>query len=109
MRRLGLALPAAALCAAVGVAPPATGQQSAAIQKHCWEPISPLCMNQQSTYDGSRMQQSCDDQVEEFRRGMTQYATCLEERANLVRSMRDATVERHQCLKDGGTDCGDSS
>lgn len=108
MRRSRLALPAAALCAAVGVAAPAAAQQSAAIRQHCSEPISPLCMNQQSTYDGSRMELTCDDQVEEFRRGMTEYAACLEERANLVRSMRDATVDRHRCLKDGGTDCGDS-
>lgn len=71
--RIGIAL-------AVGLG--LSGLGPAAAQGICTEPVSPTCVDVETTYDNERTLKRCRRDVQDYSKAVDEYAKCLREKAS---------------------------
>jgi hypothetical protein len=77
----------------------------AAAQTLCTEPVSPTCVERDSTYEAVETQKRCRQQVEGYAKEMKAFEACLGDSAERARESRTSLARRFACRLEGRTRC----
>lgn len=76
-----------------------------AAQTLCSAPIAPICVDVETTYDDPSTADRCRQDVDAYTEAVDDYAACLQEQIDELRSHSDTLQETFACRSQGGTDC----
>ena len=71
----------------------------------CSEPVEPYCVESDSTFDDQLAIERCRSDVEDYVRGLEDYAKCLEAQQKEVRGAAAALKQWFECRASGKAGC----
>lgn len=74
-------------------------------QRVCTEPVSPTCVDVETTYQSERTLERCERDVKSYLEDVDRYVRCLEAKAEAKRESARTLNERFECRARGETGC----